>query len=152
LQILAIAQAMARICNAADRPKRGCGRREGLVQRCLRPTAESSAPGTTGPGPYPIAGSSAPLENLSPGRLGSARRLGDIALRDDVLSQCNIGLKPSEMHAIDKARRNARKAIKPGMPNFRLGKRLDAAGPWTDANSRSDSDAASKAPWETALQ
>ena len=29
--------AMARICNAAGRPKRGAARREGLVQRCLRP-------------------------------------------------------------------------------------------------------------------
>ena len=27
--------AMARICNAADRPKQGCARRKGLVQRCL---------------------------------------------------------------------------------------------------------------------
>ena len=33
-QTAAIARAMARICNAADRPNRGCARREGLVQRC----------------------------------------------------------------------------------------------------------------------
>jgi hypothetical protein len=34
-QNAAIAVAMARLCNAADRPKRGCAAREGLVQRCL---------------------------------------------------------------------------------------------------------------------
>ncbi|HET9646395.1 MAG TPA: hypothetical protein VFP68_24250, partial [Burkholderiaceae bacterium] len=41
----AIAVAMASICNAADRPKRGCASREGLVQRCLEalPTARRLA-------------------------------------------------------------------------------------------------------------
>ena len=33
-QTTAIATAMARICNAADRPKRGCATREGLDQGC----------------------------------------------------------------------------------------------------------------------
>uniref|UniRef100_E6PVS5 Uncharacterized protein n=1 Tax=mine drainage metagenome TaxID=410659 RepID=E6PVS5_9ZZZZ len=32
-QTTAIAQAMARICNAADRPRRGCDAHAGLVQR-----------------------------------------------------------------------------------------------------------------------
>jgi hypothetical protein len=32
-QTAAIAQAMARICNAADRPKPGCAGREGVIQR-----------------------------------------------------------------------------------------------------------------------
>ena len=34
-QTTAIAVAIARICNAADRPKQRCAVREGLVQRCL---------------------------------------------------------------------------------------------------------------------
>jgi hypothetical protein len=34
-QTAAIAGAIARICNAADRPKQGCARREELVQRRL---------------------------------------------------------------------------------------------------------------------
>jgi hypothetical protein len=43
-QTAAIAAAMARICNEADRPQPGCATREGLVQRCLkalRPAASS---------------------------------------------------------------------------------------------------------------
>ena len=37
-QTTAIAVAIARICNAADRPKQGCAVREGFVQRCPNPT------------------------------------------------------------------------------------------------------------------
>ena len=36
-QTTAIAEAMARICNAADRPKQGCATRTGLVQHRLKP-------------------------------------------------------------------------------------------------------------------
>ena len=34
----AIAEAIASICNAADRRRQGCAAREGLVQRCPKPT------------------------------------------------------------------------------------------------------------------
>jgi hypothetical protein len=36
-QTAAIAHAIARICNAADRRRVGCATREGLVQRCPQP-------------------------------------------------------------------------------------------------------------------
>ena len=44
-QTTAIAPAMARICNAADRPKQGCARREGLDQRCPKACGRSRQAG-----------------------------------------------------------------------------------------------------------
>ena len=48
-QTTAIAVAIARICNAADRPKQGCAVREGLVQRCLKTKARQRAQFTIAP-------------------------------------------------------------------------------------------------------
>ena len=43
-QTAAIAAAIARMCNAADRPKQGCAAREGLVQRCLKGPRQGGQP------------------------------------------------------------------------------------------------------------
>lgn len=47
-QTAAIAQATARICNAADHPRRGCSTRQGLVQR--RPTPRAARVRKQSPG------------------------------------------------------------------------------------------------------
>jgi len=68
-QATAMAVAIARICNAADRPKQGCAVREGLVQRC--PNARGRAPRLRAPEPRGPAGRNPPCPGC-PGGCDSA--------------------------------------------------------------------------------
>jgi len=79
---------MPKICNAADRPKQGCGRLEGLVQRCSKaplrpqslPKASAQAGGEAGGEAGGDAVGVALNQRLSPEKVGAMHPLIDSPL------------------------------------------------------------------------